>query len=134
METAKQLKPILKLDETVVNRIAAGEVIHRPENAIKELMENSIDAGSNSITITIKEGGLKLLQIQDNGCGIRVRCHAGDSGLILSQKDDLAIVCERFSQQANYRNLMICGRSVPTASAVRLSPVSRTLPIYQLPQ
>ena len=58
---------IRKLDESVINRIAAGEIINRPENVVKELVENCLDAKSRSIAVLVKDGGLKQLVITDNG-------------------------------------------------------------------
>ncbi len=61
---------ILLLSDEVINKIAAGEVVERPKNVIKELVENSIDAKSSSITITIKDGGKEYISVLDNGSGI----------------------------------------------------------------
>lgn len=58
------------LDDSTINKIAAGEVVDRPASIIKELVENSIDAGSSFITVEIEEGGKDLIKIVDNGCGI----------------------------------------------------------------
>lgn len=72
---------IVLLDDLTINHIAAGEVLERPVNAVKELVENSIDAGSKHIIIEIKNGGKGLIKVTDDGSGIK--------------KDDIVISFER---------------------------------------
>ena len=64
------MKKINVLSQNIYNRIAAGEVVDRPYSAVKELIENSIDAGATEIEIYIEDGGKQLIKVVDNGSGI----------------------------------------------------------------
>ena len=71
------------LPELLMKRIAAGEVIERPASVVKELLENSIDAGADDIILNISDGGKSVIQLIDNGCGM--------------EEQDALICCERHS-------------------------------------
>ena len=93
------------LDKDTIDKIAAGEVVERPASIVKELLENSIDAGSSSVTVEIKNGGIDLIRITDNGCGIPSRevkkaflRHA--TSKIVSDKDLIAIKSLGFRGEA----------------------------------
>src|SRR3954470_5365625 len=72
---------IRRLPEHLVNRIAAGEVVERPASALKELVENAIDAGATRIAIGLSAGGIERIEVSDDGCGMT----AGDMALALER-------------------------------------------------
>ncbi|QGX46070.1 DNA mismatch repair endonuclease MutL [Streptococcus equinus] len=116
------MSKIIELPEVLANQIAAGEVIERPASVVKELVENSIDAGSSQITIEIEESGLKKIQVTDNGEGVAqedvaLSLHRHATSKIKSQADLFRIRTLGFRGEAIPSIASISHFTVKTATA-----------------
>jgi DNA mismatch repair protein MutL len=131
VENRMLMPEIRQLSPSVINKIAAGEVIERPASVVKELIENAVDAGATRIDVSLQQGGLDLVRIADNGCGMRddqlllaVASHATSK---IATADDLFHVAslgfrgEALASIAEVSEFRICSRTPESTAGAELS-------------
>ena len=126
MDIAGSLGKIQVLPNDVIGRIAAGEVVERPAAVVKELVENSLDAGSTAITVEIKDGGLGLVRVTDDGEGMS----RGDASLAFQRHATSKLQSDQ--QLSAIRTMGFRGEALPSIAAVskvRLTTAARNEPV-----
>jgi len=121
-EKRSELNKINILPENIANKIAAGEVVQRPESVVKELLENSIDAGATSIELIIRKAGKSLIQVCDNGCGM-----SEDDAILCLQKHATSKISTYEDLEA-IMTLGFRGEALSAISAVSLLEIKTERP------